>query len=263
MRQALKYIILPLLLLLAYIAYSELNEPHSFTEQECFRCHKSPYDNPYDLVNVSVTQMCAPCHRIIVKTATHPVEVYPVKVKVPSDLPLQGGKITCVTCHDIHTERHEFFGFKTYQLRRPDSDIRFFCIACHERDFGSLGHAELTDVAHVGRYYRELKSDAEIDALSAQCISCHDDTFAVGASFKVGAGEWSHGFGSHPIGVDYRGAAIKNHRLAPLHQVDGRIHLFGGKIGCGTCHDMFSPLPGRLTMSNSGSRLCRECHYLY
>ena len=71
---------------------------------------------------------------------------------------------------------------------------------------------------------------------------------------------------SHPVGVTYpiSGALARPGKKAPsvrdLAMVDPRIRLFGGKIGCGTCHDFYSTIPKFLVLDTRGGRLCRACH---
>lgn len=247
---------------LAIYAYTERTKFHAFSRKECFNCHQSPFDEPLLLVKKPVSEMCSPCHRIIMKTSSHPVGIAPWRVVVPPDLPLRDGLITCATCHNIHGEKESVFGRRTFLLRRPVSHTKFFCVACHEENVSTPGHRELTDVAHVGSRYRAIDFSGELDPLSAACIGCHDGTVGVDAAYTLGPGQWMHIRGPHPIGVDYREASGRKRNMARLRDVDGRLRLFGGKIGCGTCHDMFSTLPGKLVMRNSRSRLCRECHYL-
>ncbi len=48
--------------------------------------------------------------------------------------------------------------------------------------------------------------------------------------------------------------------MTPIGLLDERLRLFDGKVGCGTCHDMYSSEPKKLTVSDSGSNLCILCH---
>jgi predicted CXXCH cytochrome family protein len=230
--------------------------PHEFTEKECLKCHTDP-DNAPKMLTAPVSKLCKHCHKKVTMASSHPVDVYPRGMSIPGDLPLRDGKVTCSTCHNIHLEDMVILGSKTYFLRRPTSDIKFFCISCHEEDPQNPGHL-LIATAHTGNKFRVKDPSQPIDPLSAQCIGCHDGILAGSAKFIIGSGVWQHRGDPHPIGVHYKRARMRNGRLAPLSRLDERIRLFAGRIGCGTCHDMFSKLPGKLVMRN----LCTNCHII-
>jgi predicted CXXCH cytochrome family protein len=155
------------------------------------------------------------------------------------------------------------FGVKSYLLRRPGTDIGYFCRACHEHNGHAPGHKELAGTAHLGSASKKAGYGGELDPLSASCIACHDGAAASSVEVETRRfySEHSSG-GSHPIGIDYgkQGRPPRGRGLAPASRLDRRIKLFGGRVGCGTCHDFYSATAGRLVMSNDGSRLCRECH---
>ena len=244
----------------AVIAYTDPTVPHDFSPSDCTRCHYSVQNNP-KLLTAPVTRLCKSCHRQSIRASSHPVDVRPDKVKVPDDLPLRNEMITCITCHDIHSEDRLVFGIKSYFLRRPTSDMKFFCISCHQESRTQPGHSDLLDTAHMGSRYRVTEPGDPIDPMSLQCISCHDGTIGSGSEYTLGEGEWEHQSGAHPIGVHYRTALMRNDALAPVEMLDSRLRFFAGKIGCGTCHDTYSPLSAKLIMGNEESKLCRSCHF--
>ncbi|MHC4474132.1 MAG: cytochrome c3 family protein [Planctomycetota bacterium] len=69
---------------------------------------------------------CYKCHPPEDLGVSHPVGIGPKeKTKIPDDLPtLEGGIITCVTCHDAHGGSRRYFAWK-----KITKDI---CISCHE-----------------------------------------------------------------------------------------------------------------------------------
>ncbi|OEU81558.1 MAG: hypothetical protein BA865_07155 [Desulfobacterales bacterium S5133MH4] len=69
---------------------------------------------------------CYQCHPPEVLGVSHPVGVRPRRTtKIPDDLPtLEGGIITCVTCHEPHGGSRRYFGRKDLS-----KDV---CISCHE-----------------------------------------------------------------------------------------------------------------------------------
>ncbi|MDA8241706.1 MAG: cytochrome c3 family protein [Nitrospiraceae bacterium] len=249
-----------LLGLTAVIAYTVSNEnPHDFSEADCPKCHVDASENPKVLVT-SVTELCLPCHKKTIRKSSHPVDRVPVLARVPADLPLTNGKITCNTCHNIHDKRRiSAFGGQTYFLRRASAG-REFCVACHEVGSQGSRHVEIVASAHIGNRYTVTDASALLDPMSLDCIGCHDGTLAKLTNYKIGLGVWDHNQGSHPIGVDYRECRMKSGQLRPLSRVSRRLRLFNGKIGCGTCHDIYSKNPAMLTMTNEGSRMCLSCH---
>lgn len=245
-------------MLIALSAVSEANKAHDFDKFDCYKCHRSPWKDPAKLVNKSITELCINCHRMVVKTSSHPIEMEPYSAKVPTQMPLRNGLVTCVTCHDIHSEDETDSGERTYLLRKTSSDDKSFCISCHNEDgmydlsLANSEHIYGTDIAHVGVYYRKQKSSTEIDTLSTACLSCHDGTIAYDPGHN--------GVGAHPIGIDYRNARMDNLKLRPFRDVVGEIKLFNRKVSCGTCHDFYSNSKNKLVKSNRGSKLCLSCH---
>ena len=101
-----------------------------------------------------------------------------------------------------------------------------------------------------------------IDMISLDCIECHDKyaNFEVGT---LGAGNWDH-FSTaftHPIGVSYEEESSRRaDEYYPASGLSKEIRLFDGKIGCGTCHNIYSKVRKMLVMENRGSKLSQECH---
>ena len=65
---------------------------------------------------------------------------------------------------------------------------------------------------------------------------------------------------THPIGGSYGTAASAAPDLKPVASLDRMIRLYSGRLGCGTCHSVYSKLAKHLVMDNRGSRLCIACH---
>ncbi|MBC8318079.1 MAG: hypothetical protein H8E41_09240 [Desulfobulbaceae bacterium] len=247
------------------------NNPHDFKNAECVLCHQGDPSSPVSLVGHQA-RMCITCHADVYESGyMHPVNVVPEHVDIPADMPLsRSGLITCNTCHDVHSEHETGFGEKTYFLRRLERG-RAFCVACHtENDLtGSAGHAEYLGEAHFQSEYISSGFGQNIDAMSKNCISCHDGAY--GSAVTVNSGSWQHSSnytggkmgGKHPIGVDYEMARLRHGRktdLRPMYEVDRRITFFNGTVGCGSCHNPYSQHDTRLVMSNRRSALCFACH---
>ncbi len=70
---------------------------------------------------------CERCHDDPGKTS-HPTGIVP-SMKVPADLPLEGGRVTCTTCHDVTARRAT-----GRALLRRDEAGSAMCRACHRDD---------------------------------------------------------------------------------------------------------------------------------
>ena len=83
-----------------------------------------------------------------------------------------------------------------------------------------------------------LTADAEAEPSRACGLSAPDSDHATTASCEA-----CHPQGrTHPVDVEYRDAASKNHRLAdPDAVIRAGVRLPQGQIRCVTCHDRASP----------------------
>ena len=113
----------------------------------------------------------------------------------------------------------------------------------------------------------EKKTNASVgiaDDESRSCLSCHDEVNAnIRSEFdinKKGSTRFSSS-SSHPIGMSYRNVASKktNKFNYPLSHNE-RIRLFDEKVGCGSCHSLYSDKKFFLVQDNHGSALCFQCH---
>jgi predicted CXXCH cytochrome family protein len=98
--------------------------------------------------------------------------------------------------------------------------------------------------------------------MSLECIECHDRHISDSPK-SLGAGTWNHSkiALSHPVGTNYDRASMKKrHKFRPGTTLQKDIKLYEGKIGCGTCHNVYSKEKGMLVIDNRGSRLCLRCH---
>jgi predicted CXXCH cytochrome family protein len=112
---------------------------------------------------------------------------------------------------------------------------------------------------------REL---AGVDALSLDCIGCHDGASAI----AVDASSRNNPYGSpdnhtgsvgndHPIGMDYqRYVTFNGKKFKPIFGLATKMVFVDGKVGCLTCHDPLNPERGHLVMSDKKSALCLTCH---
>ncbi|MBL8747073.1 MAG: hypothetical protein JNK58_12055 [Phycisphaerae bacterium] len=170
--------------------------------------------------------------------------------------------MTCLTCHAAIVSA----GSEKATLSARTSQIRSgFCVECHQADspFTPAVHASATAKAHLipGHDSRAEVIPGTLDSESRSCLACHDGSAGVDAgSHRMGAGG-HYSDNDHPIGVPMRATSrTKNGDFALARNPDPRVRLFGGSIGCGSCHSVYSREPARLVMSNRGSRLCLGCH---
>lgn len=94
--------------------------PSALAKHDCSFCHVDPAVNGPGALKKQVSLLCLDCHPDRLAPKEHQVDIVPVMdVK---GLPLFGGKLTCATCHDPHTNRHGSL------LRKPATEL---CRICH------------------------------------------------------------------------------------------------------------------------------------
>lgn len=261
-----------LVVIIGVTVYALWKGPHTFDRAECTNCHaEDPVKGDPRFLRAPESLLCMRCHDELKETVSHPVDIEPANVRVPSDMPLaKDGTITCSTCHDIHGRYKDPFGNKTHFLRRMVTGVRF-CIVCHKEEdilAGKMGHTIALERIHYKPKYYVFDGSLSVDPVSAECLSCHDGS--IGSRSDVGVGYWRHSIdfiqqdrGIHPIGVNYRMAALRNTKLRPPEMLPSEIKLVDGKVSCISCHDPYSSRPMQLSMDNRGSRLCGSCHFKY
>lgn len=236
------------------VVYALSGQPHEFSAGECGICHIDEERDPMN-VKTDVTRACETCHSGIRETQSHPTDLYPT-LEIPMDMPLTEGRLTCLTCHYAHPKKKKQFIKKRYFLRRL---VRgpLFCSTCHEID--EKGHL-VSEIVHTGSY-KITNPSVRLDKITLECISCHD-TYITESADNIGAGIWNHsGKLNHPIGASYVDISFRDsHGYRPADMLSKEISLFDGKIGCGTCHNIYSKLRFMLVMDNRKARLCLECH---
>lgn len=198
---------------------------------------------------------CAQCHSFN-PTFSHPVNIVP-SMRVPDRLPLDDGKLTCVTCHTVTGPEHTTAGDP--QLRMAAGQL---CMSCHAntplRD--QLRHGANIGRAHLARSSQKVRQAGQLDAESRNCMSCHDGSMASDAG-TIRAMDASAIDAEHPIGNVYNKPARES-ALAPSMMLNAQIRLLDGKVGCGSCHSPYSTEKSHLVMANNRAQLCMSCHQL-
>jgi predicted CXXCH cytochrome family protein len=246
---------------------------HDFTPDQCADCHATDpvKGKPETLaMKASLTVLCGRCHQThLTNSVSHPTDVVPNQATPPPDLPLSWeGKVNCSTCHDIHAGVLNDAPVNAKMLRRDASGVSF-CAACHVHDpqtAGSGGHIGQVGIAHM-RYSADAVPGSKIDKVSSMCLSCHDGSVGGQSPVQVSSGSWQHGVamsrydpqGSHPIGIKYLAAYRRSAGgLRAPASLNPAIKLIDGRVGCPSCHDIYSGEKSRLVVANA--RLCTECH---
>ena len=206
---------------------------------------------------------CSSCH-VFSKTLSHPVGVTP-SMRVPDSMPLEEGRVTCLTCHDGamasgHSERRS----TGQDFLRGSEFAESLCSKCHGETKSRTPHASEAMKAHLNASTK-TNGVERLDAESLACMGCHDGTAAsdAGANHTKGMGGMDDRFPSdHPIGIalDVRKPDREDGRMKSKNMIDSRVRLFGGTVGCGSCHSVYSKHEKLLVMSNQRSALCVACH---
>ncbi len=232
----------------------------------CKSCHLSSSDprDPGILVK-DVMTLCNECHGFN-KTSRmklqHPVQVVP-SMELPPNFPLDSsGRMTCITCHDPHAQGT---ASNIHMLRSPEQR-HDYCQLCHTQSRQQVAtHPIESGIVHPDSS-RQIMSDSPsgmIDSRSAACLRCHDGTVATeGGVTAVGESGVPFNMGnlSHPIGTDYDKASFRKSDLIPSNLLPPEIILPDGKVGCESCHNLYSQEPYFLVISNRRSALCYKCH---
>ncbi len=267
--------------------YDNNSNPHAFTQSDCFSCHFTlPTESSSEPLRFTdtISNLCARCHDMS-KTISHQVDIAPSnRVNIPPDMPLDSrGRITCITCHDIHRPYiNPLTGRRTYFLRR-DVIGKNFCISCHDTKEGIKQiqmestsadinenstsvqfHWTVMNKSHGFANFDVIDQSADIDPLSLACLDCHGDDTEQKTTLNIGVfnhAEADIGL-SHPIGMDYETASDGKDDYVQVGYLDKRLKLFDGKIGCCTCHDPYSSQGGALVIGTPDSYqdLCLACH---
>lgn len=224
--------------------------PHEFLSGDCTMCHFDVKLAP-EQIKVTASDSCRKCHEKIESSFSHPVEMYPYKnTIIPADMPLTERMVTCLTCHYVHPIE----GDRVSTFIRREAAGRTFCVLCHKND--SREHV-LMGRAHL--HPDSVNVSGSLDEITTLCIECHE----MGRYFEWGEDMLAcRSKLNHPVGVAYQTASnAREGKFCPVANLSKEINLFGGKIGCGTCHNIYSPIRNLLVMSNQKSNLCTQCHF--
>jgi hypothetical protein len=268
---------------LALCEESRSLNPH-WNDYLCLSCHqeKPVRGNAPLRMGGDRNLVCNRCHHSeYARPDIHPVDVKPSQhIRIPEDMPLQDGKISCETCHDsllqMGSRRKGILLRKNPDfLRKTQMSRNSYCFLCHlEETYKRLNphnqldaegkvdqetclfcHASIPDVNFIG----PEKVSFIIHNPDEYCVGCH------------------HGFTlNHPAGV--------NHLVKPSEKIMAAIRtsvqrigvelpLFEGRVVCATCHNphqegviKIQPAATGAARQNKlrlmpGRRQCTGCHW--
>ncbi len=224
--------------------------PH-FTGRHCAECHAAIPDpgdrNLHIRFEGDDVALCNSCHdNKKARGDLHPVGIIPPEegaVQVPQEFPLPGGRITCLTCHDVYLQCRDI---PERQLENPDFlrgapygrsiDV---CFRCHDRT-----------VYKKTNPHEQRNADGTVQ--EQQCLYCHQslpDTDAAAAIHDVTFKSQNAAFCSachgreehfHPAGAEHLLEPPESMLSAIAESEDAHeviLPLFEGRIFCGTCHN--------------------------
>ncbi len=202
------------------------------------------------------SDFCLECHAMAAGTvAPHPcfVPIAGVVSGNASGLPLDDGKMTCLTCHTGHGPEPDPAGAAKFFLR---VDAPGLCGRCHMANGQwDRPHAYYADSIHGGARLALPAQDPAHDAFSDRCLLCHGD-------------------GERPAGIPNPGAAILASHSHPLAwygerggtdyarpaDVDPAVRFVDGRVSCVTCHRLQGRSEYQLAKSRKRGELCLSCH---
>lgn len=201
--------------------------------------------------------------------------VPPASMKVPPELPLDDGKITCRTCHTAHATGGSGSLADTVFLRMKN-DRGQLCNACHPVQAAGpkAGSHPLTKMsATLPRSLADAGAHAGPDNHQVVCQSCHT---AHGGSDKlllVGQAEgnklclschqqlnplmWKPGVHEHSMDMLVNDPA----QIKAIADMGTSIGA-GNALLCLSCHKVHHGMPGEAMLADTltDSRLCIRCH---
>jgi hypothetical protein len=261
---------------------SNLTDIH-FSAKYCTECHVEvpPKKGPKFLRYGGDFKRLCRCHYDVSGNYVHPVDLKPsadLAPRIPHSLPLQDGKVTCATCHDIFVQCHDkptekiFLKENNFLRGAPYRDRTEFCFKCH-------------DIAQYRKYNPHLQLNNQKQIIEATCLYCHsevpDQKRANYEDVKLRANPKMICLGCHSIMIENQWHS--RHLRKPPEEIFKRIQEMQtryqiilpldaeGKITCATCHNPHEKgvIPDRRTGAKGAGEkfrhrltdnMCVRCH---
>ena len=269
---------------LATIARS-INPHRQHQQPMCFSCHSTaPVAGQSNLAeNGNINALCNRCHTSgFARKEIHPVGIIPSKhIRIPPDMPLQNGLLTCETCHQSSLQPgnpcKSVEGKKENKkfLRGGELSRRDFCFLCHtEETYKRLNpHLQVDEKGKINEktclYCHATRPDIKIlgldqvvflvDNINESCMGCHP-------GFET----------KHPSGANHlrepKGKILEGIKTA-IDRIGVELPLYNGKIVCATCHNPHQDGVIQIKAAASGSQRknklrllpgilqCTGCHW--
>lgn len=265
-----------------------------FSGKYCTECHERvpKPGEPLNLrFNNNYIQSCR-CHGYLPDTYIHPVYIVPSKdkkIKIPDTMPLQDGKITCGTCHEVSLQCRvnpvAQWQNSAFLRGAPYSSRTGICKRCHNQgnykmldphnqiDYDGLiisekclyCHVEVPDVDRTSYLPTDsfTKTTQLVGDLTNLCSRCHNDQCR-----------------NHPISTNHFVKPSPKIRATMLES-EKRLGIIlpldpAGKVSCPTCHNPHEKgviPPGRVASRGAGEKyrlrvpgksafdqICQACH---
>jgi hypothetical protein len=138
-----------------------------YTGKYCTECHvQTPKRGGERFLKFEgdYNQLCR-CHLKTPDSYIHPTDIKPSdekRTKIPPDLPLEGGKVTCLTCHDLYRQCQKRSSAKVSLRGVPYRKATDFCFKCHDQK----SYVQLDP-------HKQLDEKGEI--VSETCLYCHTE----------------------------------------------------------------------------------------
>jgi hypothetical protein len=252
-----------------------------FTGKYCSTCHQqAPVKggDPHLKYNGDYQKLCNRCHHGLSPGYCHPLDIDTGKgraVTVPAGFPLQGGRFTCNTCHDVYRQCVKR-RFDRYTLRGAPYPMKMdFCYRCHDKK----KHQSLN--AH-----RQVRADGALD--TRMCLYCHRtkpdektatyEEVAFIGNMRDLCRRCHPIEGNHPGDFDHMAGPPSAKAMKHLAVMKKRFGIIlplarDGKMTCITCHNPHAKgviAADRPSAKGAGSKyrerlpgnLCVECHHM-
>jgi predicted CXXCH cytochrome family protein len=251
----------------------------------CLSCHSTaPVAGQPNLAkDGNINALCNHCHASgFARKEIHPVGIIPSKhIRIPPDMPLQNGLLTCETCHQsslqpgnpcqsVADKKENKRFLRGGKLSRSD-----FCFLCHiEETYKRLNaHLQLDEQGQIKEktclFCHATRPDINIlglnqvvflvDDINVPCMGCH-------SGFEV----------KHPSGGNHlrepKGKILQGLKTA-IDRIGVELPLYNGKIVCATCHNPHQDGVIKINAAAAGSQRknklrllpgslqCTGCHW--
>ena len=260
-------------------AETEVEEYH-YTGKFCADCHEpipTEGGDPFLKHGGDFNKSCK-CHVTAPGSYIHPVDMAPSqekRTKIPDDLPLTAGKVTCLTCHDIYRQCRKRTVDKRSLRGVPYARRSDFCLKCHDE----------TSYVMFDPHNLQLNENGDVD--NDKCLYCHtekpdekqesvEDRKLIGDPEDICQG--CHAISGNHSGNFNHLVTPSAETLARMKQMEIEFNIIlpldaEGKMTCATCHNPHDKgiiSADRPSARGAGSKfrhrlpggMCQECHQI-